>query len=77
MKGQYVFECFETQWNWRTEPNVEPKWRDDLPTIYRFRFKSPNGKVLFPSHPYNSKAARSRGIAAIRKGVPGAVVRQV
>ena len=74
MKGQYEFECYE-----KTKHTIKEEWHGtavEYTTTYRFRFKAPNGKILFPSHPYDSKAARTRGIAAIRKGVPDAKVTQ-
>lgn len=40
-----------------------------------FRFKAPNGEIVFQSEAYNSAAARDNGIEAARKCADARVVK--
>ena len=41
---------------------------------FRFRFKAPNGEIMFGSEGYTAKASATDAIASIQKHAPGATV---
>jgi uncharacterized protein len=41
---------------------------------FRFRFKAPNGEIMFGSEGYKAKASATDAIASIKKHAPDATV---
>jgi len=46
----------------------------DKKNEYRFRFRAPNGQLMFSGERYKQKASATNAIASIKKNVAGAEV---